>query len=111
MKKITSSILAGIVGIMVLALATSALAEGKEITITGQGQCAKCALKEADKCQTVVEVERGGRKTKYYMVENDVSKEFHGNVCKEAKKVKAIGTVKTVDGKKEFTATKIEVVN
>jgi len=45
----------------------------------------------------------------YYLVQNDISKNFHDNICKETKKVKATGSVKEVDGKKEFTATKIEV--
>jgi hypothetical protein len=43
------------------------------------------------------------------VVENDVSKKFHENICEEAKKVTATGTVKVVDGKQQFTATKIEL--
>jgi hypothetical protein len=39
-----------------------------------------------------------------------MAKEFHKNICKENKKVTATGTVKTVDGKREITVTKIEVV-
>jgi hypothetical protein len=45
----------------------------------------------------------------YYLVQNDVSKAFHQNVCQEAKKVTATGTVKKVDGKNEFTVSKIEL--
>jgi hypothetical protein len=37
-------------------------------------------------------------------------KAFHHNVCTEAKKVTATGTIKKVDGKNEFTASKIELV-
>ncbi len=44
------------------------------------------------------------------MKNNDVSKEFHENICKGMKKVKATGTVKEVDGKMQLTATKIELV-
>jgi len=90
-----------------LALATPALA--KEVTITGEAKCAKCALKESDKCQNVIQVEKKHKTVTYYLVQNDVSKKFHEEICKQAKKVTATGTVKTVDGKKELTPTKIEL--
>ena len=101
-------------GLLLLALATPALADdkdneakGKEVTITGEGKCAKCILKEADKCQTVIETKEEGKTVKYYLAKNDVSENFHEDVCEAAKKVKATGTVKEVDGKKELTASKI----
>jgi hypothetical protein len=50
-----------------------------------------------------------GKTVNYYLAENDVSKAFHENVCKEAKKVTATGTVKKVDGKNEFTVSKIDL--
>src|SRR2546423_7602949 len=119
MKKATL-ILSGIATLVVLSLATPAFGaepkegkegkEGRERTITGEGKCGKCSMKETEKCQNVIEVEgKKGGKVNYYLVDNDVSKEFHKNICKENKKVKATGTVKTVDGKREMTATKIEV--
>jgi hypothetical protein len=46
----------------------------------------------------------------YYVADNDVAKAFHENVCKEAKKVTATGTVAKVDGKSEITLSKIELV-
>ncbi len=107
--KRTSFILAGAIGLFMLALALPALAEDKEVTITGDSKCAKCALKETDKCQNVIQVEKDGKKTTYYMVKNDVSDKFHENVCKETKKATATGTSKKVDGKLQFTATKIEI--
>jgi hypothetical protein len=57
----------------------------------------------------VIQVEKDGKKTTYYLVQNDVSKEFHGNVCKETKKATATGTCKKVEGKLQFTATKVEL--
>lgn len=92
-----------------LALATPAFAadSGKEKTITGEAKCGKCMLKETAKCQTVIQVEKKGKTVNYYLTDNDVSKAFHENVCKEAKKVTATGMVKRVDGKNEFTASKI----
>jgi hypothetical protein len=119
MKRL-SLLLTGVAGMILLAAATPTFAadadtkkaeEGKETTITGEAKCAKCALKEADKCQTVVEVERrNGRKVKYYLADNDVAKKFHEEVCKESKKVTVTGTDKVDETtrKHEFTAKKIE---
>ncbi len=111
--KRTSILLAGVAGLLMLAFATPAFAadKSKEKTITGEAKCAKCALKEGDTCQTVIQVEnKKGKAVNYYMVDNDVAKAFHQNVCKEAKKATATGTNKKVGGKNEFTATKIELV-
>src|ERR1041384_3452203 len=80
-----------------------------EKTFTGEGKCAKCALKESDECQNVVQVKEGDKTVTYYLVQNDVSKEFHKNVCKGPKKINVTGTVKEVGGKRELTPTKIEV--
>ena len=51
--------------------------EGKEITITGDGICAKCGLKEAKSCQNVVIAKVDGKEVKYYL-EGAVSKAYHG---------------------------------
>ncbi len=99
---------ASLAGLLMLALAVPAFArDSKEVTITGEGKCAKCALKESDKCQNVIQVNESGSTVNYYLTANDVSKKFHENLCQESKKVTATGTVKEVKGKKEFTATKI----
>lgn len=93
---------------VLLAYGAVALADdSKEITITGNGTCAKCALKETAACQTVIQVQESGKTVNYYLAKNDVSKSFHEDVCHDTKKVTATGTVKEVDGKKEFMATKI----
>ena len=116
--KRTSFLLAGIAGLLLLALATPTFAaekskdKSKERTITGEAKCAKCMLKETDKCQTVIQVEnKKGKSVTYYLTDNDTAKAFHANVCKETKKATATGTNKKVDGKNEFTASKIELVN
>jgi len=104
-------LLTGIAGLLLLAFATPTLAadEGRTVTITGMGRCGKCALHVTATCQNVIQTENGGKTVTYYLTKNDVSKDFHSNVCKEAKKVTATGTVKEVDGKKEFTVTKISL--
>ena len=53
---------------------------GKEVTITGEGKCGKCMLKETATCQNVIEVQKGTKKQLYYLVQNDVSKNFHQNL-------------------------------
>ncbi len=80
-----------------------------EVTVTGEGQCAKCSLNETPACQNAIVATENGKKVTYYLVQNDVSKKFHKNVCKAVKKVKATGEVKEEDGKKVLTASKIEV--
>jgi hypothetical protein len=77
----------------------------EEKTITGEGQCAKCSLKETQKCQNAIVAEEGGKKVTYYLAKNKVANAFHKNICTEVKKVKATGEVKKV-----LTATKIDVV-
>jgi len=112
MKRISLSLTAT-AAVLLLALATPTFAadSSKEKTITGEAKCAKCALKQADKCQTVIQVEnKKGKTVTYYLADNDVSKAFHQNVCTEAKKVKATGTVKKLDKKNEFTVSKIDLV-
>src|SRR3989441_11883011 len=110
MKK-SMVVFTGIAGLLLaLASPTFAAEEGKEVTIKGDAKCAKCALKETEKCQTVIQAEEDGKTVTYYLANNKVAKEFHEEVCKEAKKATATGMVKEVDGKKQLTATKIELV-
>ncbi len=104
-------LIATLAGVMTFMLATSVFAaeKGKEVTITGEGMCAKCALHQTKECQNAIQVEKNGKTITYYLAQNDVSKDFHDNICKENKKITATGTVKKVDGKMELTPTKIEL--
>ena len=78
-------------------------------TITGEAKCATCFLKETtDVHQTAIQVKEGDKTVTYYLVANDVAKKYDKKVCEKAEKVTATGTVKTVDGKLQLTATKIE---
>jgi hypothetical protein len=81
--------------------------DGKEVTISGEAKCAKCAMDETDKCQTAVEVTESGSKVVYYLADNEVSKAFHKNVCTSSAKVVATGMVEMKDGKHILTASKI----
>ena len=93
---------------LALGLAVNATAEskGKTITLSGKGCCAKCCLKESDTCQNVLT--SFGKKTKYYLVQNDVSKDFHSEICKTIKNITVTATCKKVGDKLELTAEKIE---
>jgi RecG-like helicase len=101
---------AAVAALFLAATAVRTLAADETVTITGKGMCAKCALHETKTCQNVIQTEKDGKKVTYYLVDNDVSKKFHANLCKESKEVTATGTVKEVDGKMQLTATKIELV-
>jgi hypothetical protein len=107
MKNLVSSIL--LAGALAW-LAIPALAADSQVTITGKGECAKCALKESDHCQNVIETTQNGKTVKYYLVQNDLSKDFHENLCKKSAEVKATGTVHEEHGKMMLTVSKIELV-
>jgi hypothetical protein len=91
-----------------LFLAANTFAADKEVTIKGEGKCAKCALKKADKCQNVIVAKEGDKEITYYL-KGDASDKFHKNVCQTSKKVEATGTVHEADGKKELTVSSIKV--
>ncbi len=108
MKTLNSKAMAVLAGLFFLAFAVSARIADPTVTITGNGTCAKCGLHEADECQTVIQVvAKDGKTVNYYLVHNQVSDDFHKNVCKAPEKVTATGTVKEVNGKLEMTVTKI----
>ena len=90
------------------ALSAEAKSDSKTVTITGEGKCGKCALKETDSCQNVIQTKEDGKTVTYYIVKNDVSDKYHGTICKGTKKTTAKGTVKEVKGKKEFTVSEIK---
>ena len=82
-----------------------------DVTITGEGQCAKCSLKEnLPKCQNAIVAEEDGKKVTYYLARNKVANDFHKNICTDIKKITATGTVKEENGKKVMTAKEIKVV-
>jgi hypothetical protein len=97
---------------LLLAVATArAVVAGENLTVTGEGKCAKCALKAADKCQNVIQAEKDGAMVDYYLADNEVSKQFHAKLCKETKRVTATGMVKEHEGKWLLTASKIKLAD
>lgn len=82
--------------------------KGGKVTLSGEMTCAKCGLKEADKCQNVLKVTDGGAETKYYLVQNPVAKDNHKKVCGGNAKATVTGSVKEEGGKKMLTASEIK---
>ena len=78
----------------------------KEVTLSGEGKCLKCALHKADKCQNVLEVKKG-EKTTLYKLTGDVSKGFHGELCQATKKIEVTGVLSEKDGEKSIEVAKI----
>ncbi|HVV01142.1 MAG TPA: DUF6370 family protein [Verrucomicrobiae bacterium] len=107
-KQLAQFSLAGLV-LFALAVPGFAKDKGKEVTVTGKGTCAKCALHETAKCQNAIQTTEDGKKVTYYLAKNEVSNDFHDNLCKGPKEVTAKGTVKEVKGKKILTASSIEL--
>ena len=86
--------------------------KGKEITVTGKGMCNKCCLKKGDTCENVVQVEKDGKdgkKTKvtYHLADNQLSKDFHDNICKKVQPVTFTGTCKKEGENLVVTCSKI----
>jgi hypothetical protein len=108
MKK--SLFAAAVAALFATAAVFGASTDSKEVTVVGNGQCAKCALHQTDSCQNTVTVSENGKTEVYYLTQNEVSDDFHDQICKKAQKIKVTGTVKEADGKKEITPSKIEVV-
>ncbi|HUO06891.1 MAG TPA: DUF6370 family protein [Phycisphaerae bacterium] len=82
----------------------------KEVTLKGTLMCAKCELHLTDKCQNVLKVTDGDKSTLYYLLQNDLSKSKHPDVCHAPKdNVSVTGTLETKDGKNEITPTKIDI--
>ena len=95
-----------VVATLALGFTAGSLA-AKEITVSGDGKCAKCALKKSDSCQNVVEVKEGDKTITYYLT-GDVSKGFHKNLCSDSAKVKVTGNHTEKDGKHLIEVTAIK---
>ena len=102
-----------LVAVLAAAVAAPALA-ADAVTLEGTVRCAKCALKKDafKECQNVLLVPEKGkdgvaRDAEYYIVNNDVNKEF-GEVCMDAKKTTVTGTITEKDDIKWITPSKME---
>src|SRR5438046_10764211 len=92
MKK-SLALVAGVAAVLLVASAVGSFAAGRGVTITGEGKCAKCALKEAKECENVIQVTKDDKTVSYWLVANDVGKEFRGKLSRESHTVRVSGTV------------------
>jgi hypothetical protein len=84
-------------------------ADGKEVTIKGTILCARCALKEAKKCQTAIQVKEDGQTVTYYLDDKGNKEEYHAEVCGGARREGTVtGTVHEREGKRFVKPTKVE---
>jgi hypothetical protein len=93
----------------IAALSLNAFAEGKEVTLTGEGKCLKCALHKAEKCQNVLEVKDGDKTTLYHLT-GEASDKAHKSLglCGDTKKVTVHGSCVKKDDHFVVTVAKIE---
>jgi hypothetical protein len=84
--------------------------DSNQVTLNGTMVCAKCKLHVAKECQNVLQVsDPSGNTVNYFLAQNDVSKDFHDNICKnDGEKTTVTGTVEEKDGQEVLTASKID---
>lgn len=86
-------------------------AQEKKVTLKGTIVCAKCALKEAKKCENAIQVKENGKEVVYYFKDKGNAEDYHEEVCGGDRKEGIVtGTVSEKDGKKFITPTKVEYV-
>ena len=97
-----------VVAALAFGTATLRADEGKEVKLSGEGKCAKCALKETKECQNVVQVKNGDKTTTYYL-KGDESQKFHKNLCGDTAKINVEGKCVKDGDKLVVTVAKIEL--
>jgi hypothetical protein len=86
----------------------SVSAADKEVTLEGKIQCAKCALKEAKKCQNAIQVKQDGKVVTYYFLDKGSGEDYHEEVCGGGTKQGTVtGVVSEKDGKKYIKPKKV----
>jgi hypothetical protein len=92
---------------LLVAFVAGVRADDKEVSLKGTITCAKCDLKLAAKCATVIKVTADGKDTIYYF-DATGDKANHKKICTEAKEGTVTGTVSEKDGKHIITVSKVE---
>ena len=80
----------------------------KEVTLKGTILCAKCALKEVDKCTTAIQVQEAGKTVTYYFHDKGDAEEYHKAICVDRKEGTVTGVIHEHDGKKMITPKKVD---
>lgn len=101
-----------IAGALALVVCATVSAETVERTISGEGACSACILKErgAHVHEITVTETAGGNAVTYYLMQNDVTRQFGTQLCRHVGKVIARGNVAMVDGRLQMTPARIKLV-
>src|SRR5262245_48984366 len=78
--------------------------EKDEVTLKGKITCAKCDLKTAKKCETVIVVKQKDKDVVYYF-DAPSHKKYHSDICEGGKAGSVTGTV-SKDGTKKVISVK-----
>ncbi len=98
-----------LLAVFALFLGRAGATEKKEVTLKGEIMCAKCELKQSQKCQTVIVVKEDGKEVTYFFKDKGAKEEYHEEVCGGGRKEGTVtGTVSKKDGKRWITPTKVE---
>src|SRR5215469_15662293 len=101
--------LAGTLLALACPFTAGARAADNEVTLKGQIMCAKCELKQAKKCMTVIQVKEDGKDVTYWFLDKGNKEEYHEPVCGSGKKDGTVtGVVTEKDGKKWIKPSKVE---
>ena len=96
-----------LLGLAVMFALVLAVRADEEKTLKGTITCAKCDLKQADKCHTVIKVKEGDEEVVYWF--DDAShKKNHKTICQEPKEGTVTGTVSKKGDKHIVKVTKVE---
>lgn len=100
-----------ILSVLACALALAGMARAADETKTIIGEASYAIQPDPAKSQIVIQAKVADKTVNYYVVNNPIADTVRGKIRDAAKPVPvtATGTIKTVDGKQELTATKIEV--
>jgi hypothetical protein len=93
---------------VLLAAGVAADEKPAEKTLKGEVTCAKCGLKQADACATVLVV-KDGTKSVVYFFDEAAHKKYHEEICLGGKKGAVTGTVSEKGGKKTIKVEKVEL--
>jgi hypothetical protein len=104
--KAARSLLFALLAVAFLVTAAQAQEKGKTVTLKGKITCAKCDLKVANSCHTVIVVDRKGKDVVYYLDKNSPGY-THKEVCQSAKEGTVTGTTHMKGNKHYIKATKV----
>jgi hypothetical protein len=82
--------------------------DGREMELKGTITCAKCDLKEASKCHTVIWIEGDHGLHFSYYFDEVADKKYHEKICRGPHKGTVRGNVTDRDGKKWIKVDKLQ---